>query len=433
MKYLRLFVQWCKQYLYPLDICILVIALLATNSNNDGLLFENTILQTQIFNIINILLFMLRRYKPTLCANIFIINVLLQTIFGSVFIITDVFAVPILYELIVRKCKYYKLYFVISLLMGLCAAFTMSWVSVYGSIFATTQQSYCNITNNSQIGYCNIQLTQSLIIFTSIIYFILFLCLISALWKRTQIDTAKLIKSRNQTLSITEEKEREIIKLAERARIARDMHDVVAHSLSIIIIQSDAGKYAGKDNTHIAHNIIRTILQQAKQTRDNMQQLLNVFDTDENHTYDEIASLIQQAQNTSSTQNIIFNSTGTAQIQQLNLQTQYVAYRAVQESLSNIRKYAGNNVTATISEHWDTQGVHLSISDNGRGASANLDEHKSGYGLIGMQERVQAVHGTCSAGSKISGGFEVKIFLPYAKNIDTIEKNQYVPPHITAI
>ena len=89
-------------------------------------------------------------------------------------------------------------------------------------------------------------------------------------------------------------------------------------------------------------------------------------------------------------------------------------YRMVQEALTNVRKYGGPNVTVQISEIWGADGLHVTVADNGRGASSSLDGHKPGYGLIGMRERIGAIGGSVTSGPQLGGGFVVSGFVPYS-------------------
>ncbi|WP_438285910.1 DUF7134 domain-containing protein, partial [Bifidobacterium bifidum] len=86
----------------------------------------------------------------------------------------------------------------------------------------------------------------------------------------------------------------------------------------------------------------------------------------------------------------------------------------VQEALTNVRKYGGPNVTVQISEIWGADGLHVTVADNGRGASSSLDGHKPGYGLIGMRERIGAIGGSVTSGPQLGGGFVVSGFVPYS-------------------
>lgn len=84
----------------------------------------------------------------------------------------------------------------------------------------------------------------------------------------------------------------------------------------------------------------------------------------------------------------------------------------VQEALTNIRKYAGRDVHVEVTERWGDGALSITIDDDGRGASASLDGHTPGYGLIGMRERIDAVGGAVTSGPRLSGGFEVSARVP---------------------
>mgnify|MGYP000694770127 CR=1 FL=1 len=89
------------------------------------------------------------------------------------------------------------------------------------------------------------------------------------------------------------------------------------------------------------------------------------------------------------------------------------SYHVVQEALTNIRKYAGPHVDVHIKESWNNGLLTLSVTDNGRGAAANIDGHTPGYGLLGMKERIESAGGSLQAGPQLGGGFEVMATLPY--------------------
>ena len=105
---------------------------------------------------------------------------------------------------------------------------------------------------------------------------------------------------------------------------------------------------------------------------------------------------------------------GQPRVAALGAQASTAMYRMVQEALTNVRKYGGPNVTVQISEIWGADGLHVTVADNGRGASSSLDGHKPGYGLIGMRERIGAVGGSVTSGPQLGGGFVVSGFVPYS-------------------
>lgn len=86
---------------------------------------------------------------------------------------------------------------------------------------------------------------QYMLVLTPIFEVCIISTVIVAFWQRARLATVRMMRERNEAIAARDQDERDIAALAERARIARDMHDVVAHTLSIIIVQSDGGRYAG--------------------------------------------------------------------------------------------------------------------------------------------------------------------------------------------
>ena len=193
------------------------------------------------------------------------------------------------------------------------------------------------------------------------------------------------------------------------------MHDVVAHTLSIIIIQSDGGRYAGANNPALARQTMETIRHESERALHDMKRLLGVFGGSDHADYADVDALIDQA-NAAAGMGCTIRKTvsGQPRVAALGAQASTAMYRMVQEALTNVRKYGGPNVTVQISEIWGADGLHVTVADNGRGASSSLDGHKPGYGLIGMRERIGAIGGSVTSGPQLGGGFVVSGFVPYS-------------------
>ena len=193
------------------------------------------------------------------------------------------------------------------------------------------------------------------------------------------------------------------------------MHDVVAHTLSIIIIQSDGGRYAGANNPALARQTMETIRHESERALHDMKRLLGVFGGSDHADYADVDALIDQANAAAGMGCTIRKAvSGQPRVAALGAQASTAMYRMVQEALTNVRKYGGPNVTVQISEIWGADGLHVTVADNGRGASSSLDGHKPGYGLIGMRERIGAVGGSVTSGPQLGGGFVVSGFVPYS-------------------
>jgi signal transduction histidine kinase len=187
------------------------------------------------------------------------------------------------------------------------------------------------------------------------------------------------------------------------------MHDLVAHTLSIIIVQADGGRYAGTSNPGVAVTTMHTIRDEAHHALTSMNGLLGTLGEDEalkrqkqrtlTTEYSSIDALIHQAQAASGTSVVIERSLHGTPPARLPEELSEALFHTVQEALSNVRKYAGTKVHVDIVEWWAPDSVRLSITDDGQGARAAQDGHRPGYGLIGMKERVTALGGTLQAAS----------------------------------
>ena len=235
---------------------------------------------------------------------------------------------------------------------------------------------------------------QYMLVLTPIFEVCIISTVIVAFWQRARLATVRMMRERNEAIAARDQDERDIAALAERARIARDMHDVVAHTLSIIIVQSDGGRYAGTHDPAVARNTMETIRHESERALHDMQRLLGVFGGSPHADYNDIGNLVEQARNVSPDIRLRRNITGTASPEQLGEQASIASYHVVQEALTNIRKYAGPHVDVHIKESWNNGLLTLTVTDNGRGAAANIDGHTPGYGLLGMKERIESAGGS---------------------------------------
>ena len=234
---------------------------------------------------------------------------------------------------------------------------------------------------------------------------------VMALWQRARRATVNAMRERNASIMAREAEGTRIAALAERARIARDMHDVVAHTLSTIIVQSDGGRYAGARDLALARRTMATIRHEAERAQHDMRRLFSVFGANGAggaSGYVNIPSLFDGSVPVSR------RVTGAAQAARLSAKADEAVFRLVQESLTNTRKHAGPGARVTIDEIWSDDALSISIADDGRGGASAQDGHRPGYGLIGMHERIEAVGGSVTAGPRPNGGFIVAATIPLA-------------------
>ncbi|MFD7436557.1 sensor histidine kinase [Streptomyces sp. NPDC059861] len=221
------------------------------------------------------------------------------------------------------------------------------------------------------------------------------------------------------------EKEREaqskVAVAAERARIARELHDVVAHNVSVMVVQADGAAYVLDAAPDQAKKALETISSTGRQALAEMRRLLGVLRTGEHQEggeyvpqpdVEQIEDLVEQCR--ASGLPVDFKIEGTPR--PLPSGVELTAYRIVQEALTNTRKHGGPNAGASVRLVYFDDGLGLLIEDDGKGAPHELYEDGGldgqGHGLIGMRERVGMVGGTLDAGPRPGGGFRISALLP---------------------
>ncbi|MBT2369032.1 sensor histidine kinase [Streptomyces sp. ISL-10] len=221
------------------------------------------------------------------------------------------------------------------------------------------------------------------------------------------------------------EKEREaqakVAVAAERARIARELHDVVAHNVSVMVVQADGAAYVLDAAPDQARQALETISTTGRQALAEMRRLLGVLrtgDAPESGEYvpqpdvEQIEELVEQVRCAGLT--VDFKIEGMPR--PLPSGVELTAYRIVQEALTNTRKHGGPEAGASVRLVYFDDGLGLLVEDDGRGASHELYEDGGadgrGHGLIGMRERVGMVGGTLDAGPRPGGGFRISALLP---------------------
>ncbi|MFZ4153884.1 sensor histidine kinase [Streptomyces pseudogriseolus] len=221
------------------------------------------------------------------------------------------------------------------------------------------------------------------------------------------------------------EKEREaqakVAVAAERARIARELHDVVAHNVSVMVVQADGAAYVLDAAPDQAKKALETISGTGRQALAEMRRLLGVLRTGEHQEAGEyvpqpglqqIEDLVEQCRESGLP--VDFKVEGTPR--ELPRGVELTAYRIVQEALTNTRKHGGPNAGAGVRLVYFDDGLGLLVEDDGKGAPHELYEEGGfdgqGHGLIGMRERVGMVGGTLDAGPRPGGGFRISALLP---------------------
>lgn len=410
--------------LYAVIISIFFTLMAGTNDSNPGIIayFDHTVMA--FWSFVLMVPVAMRRWKPQMATLLFAGLVVVQLAFGPSMVYADLMAPWMLYSAIVyADPRNSKAFIVLAVAIGALASPVIIWSADAGPILnqgvsfdGLSPLETCSGTYIYGLsGDCATTITTSSVAIFIFIAVYLFAAIIVAYWQRARRITVSMMHERNDALQAKEDAERHIAALAERARIARDMHDVVAHTLSIIIIQSDGGRYAGANNPALARQTMETIRHESERALHDMKRLLGVFGGSDHADYADVDALIDQARAAAGMGCTIRKTvSGQPRVAALGAQASTAMYRMVQEALTNVRKYGGPNVTVQISEIWGADGLHVTVADNGRGASSSLDGHKPGYGLIGMRERIGAVGGSVTSGPQLGGGFVVSGFVPYS-------------------
>jgi signal transduction histidine kinase len=229
------------------------------------------------------------------------------------------------------------------------------------------------------------------------------------LWRRAEADADAL----EDALVRDTTAETQLAAAAERARIAREMHDVVAHTLSVVVAQADGGRFAARTDPEAAQRTLDTIAEVSRSALTEMRALLGLLRDSDGEaamgpqpSLDDIPVLVAGMREAGL--NVSFVTTGTPR--PLPIGAGLTLYRVAQESLTNVLKHAGPGPTAYVQLTWDHDAVGLTVSDDGRGAAARGDG--SGTGIAGMTERVALFGGSLGAGPRAGGGFVVRARLP---------------------
>jgi signal transduction histidine kinase len=205
--------------------------------------------------------------------------------------------------------------------------------------------------------------------------------------------------------------------LDERTRIARELHDLVAHSMSIVAVQAGVGHYLIDRDPAQAKEALATIETTSRQALTEMRRMLGVLRLDTTGDTsalepqpgsNDIATLVDEAASSGLDVHLVVQPDGT--MPDVPSGVALSAYRIVQEALTNVRKHAGPaNVTVTVRRHSDQ--LDITVDDDGRGVSTMMGE-QSGFGLVGMRERATVLGGELTAGPRPGGGFRVHATLP---------------------
>lgn len=199
----------------------------------------------------------------------------------------------------------------------------------------------------------------------------------------------------------------------ERATIARELHDIVAHSLSVMILQANGGAYALDHDPGQTREALRTISATGNDALEEIRQLVQILRSDGDNGIDRdpaslgrLTSVVERARAAGLAVDLIQDGMPP----ELPGGVALAVYRIVQESLTNTLKHAGPAPSATVRVRYAPRAIDIGVTDNGVGGSPAT----GGHGLIGMRERALLYGGTFDAGPLLSGGWRVRARIPLA-------------------
>jgi signal transduction histidine kinase len=204
----------------------------------------------------------------------------------------------------------------------------------------------------------------------------------------------------------------------ERQRIAREMHDVVAHSLSVMVVQAGAARRVLAERPDVAVDSLLTIEQTGREAMGEMRRLLGVMRQRDDAGQGPAAPVRSPQPGLDALPALVdhWNQVGLPVTLTLDGNPRplpggidLAAYRIVQEALTNTAKHAGP-AKAEVRVDFGDDTLGLEVLDDGRGAAAT--DHPAGHGLVGMRERTELFGGRLDAGARPGGGFRVRALLP---------------------
>jgi signal transduction histidine kinase len=198
----------------------------------------------------------------------------------------------------------------------------------------------------------------------------------------------------------------------ERARIARELHDVIAHHVSMIVLQAGAERSVLDDSHSSTRDVLLTVEQSGRSALTEMRRLLGILRDDESDAaltpqpgLDDVPTLVGQLREAGLPVDLRIEGDR----RELPVGIELSAYRIVQEALTNALKHAGD-AHARVSVRYGPDSLELEIADDGGGAGSRTPG--GGHGLVGMRERVALYGGRFQANRSPGGGFVVKAALP---------------------
>ena len=231
---------------------------------------------------------------------------------------------------------------------------------------------------------------------------------------RGRLAHMSVLESRAERADREQAERAEAAVRAERARIARELHDVIAHSVSVMVVQAGAAEEVLRTAPEGALDPIRAVQDTGRQALAEMARLLGMLRRDGEELglapqpgLDDLETLIAETRRAG----LPVELQVEGERQPLPLGADLSAYRIVQEALTNTRKHAGD-AGATVTLRYAADALELEVVDTGDGAAKSVS---GGHGLVGMRERVALFGGEVETGPRPEGGYRVRARLPLSE------------------
>ncbi|MGW4499667.1 sensor histidine kinase [Micromonospora sp. NPDC004336] len=238
------------------------------------------------------------------------------------------------------------------------------------------------------------------------------------------------LEERAATLEREREAEARAAVAGERARIARELHDVVAHSMAVMIVQADGARFMLDRDPETARHAVKVVADTGRQALEEMRRLVGVLrETDPSAAAPEAA--VGGAGVTADPEHrrlaltelpalldrfraagLRVRHTVTGEPAPLPPGLELTLYRVVQEGLTNALKHAGVGAEVEVTLRHGGDAVVVRLVDDGRGRPPVSPTPSGGHGLVGMRERVSVYDGSLAAGPRLGGGWQVEARLP---------------------
>jgi signal transduction histidine kinase len=323
------------------------------------------------------------------------------------------------------------------LMMGLAVALRRRFPATAGTVAAVLQSLTIALHGDPQIvtnGICYFLALYALAVWTPTRRFVLGLAVSTAtllvpsshgdrfLWTVVSVVVMlivrQVIRDRDHRAELAE-RERDLVAreavAEERARVARELHDVVAHSVSVMVIQAQAGPRLLGDDDRV-RGVFGSIEASGKEALTELRRLLGILRTPEEHPdlgpqpgLDALDGLVAQVREAGLPVTVRVEGDRRPVPAGVDLS----AYRIIQEALTNSLKHAGR-AEAEVTLRYAPASLELEIVDNGS-ASASAVEG-AGHGLIGMRERVALYGGSLTTAARTGHGYAVRATLPFNRN-----------------